>query len=66
MAELIDATRGHYSHILIAGDFDFPIAYWNNISITKDTESIASKFLECMKGCVLQQHVCLPTHHSVY
>ena len=62
LTELIKAAHGHYSHILIAGEFNFPIIDWNTMSTTHDTESIESRFLECMKNCFLHQHVYLPTH----
>ena len=57
MAELIKAAQGHYSHIRMAGEFNFPIIDCNTLSTTQDTESIESRFLECIKNCLLHQHV---------
>eukprot|EP00112_Aurelia_sp_Birch-Aquarium-sp1_P011593 Seg2436.1 transcript_id=Seg2436.1/GoldUCD/mRNA.D3Y31 product="LINE-1 reverse transcriptase" protein_id=Seg2436.1/GoldUCD/D3Y31 len=61
--ELINACQKNYSHVLIAGDFNYPEIGWTSSSTAFDSNHKASKFLERIKDCYLYQHVTEPTHH---
>ncbi len=63
MTELIRATQSQYSHILITEDFNYSNIDWEAFNTPHDSDSIESKFLECIKDCFLHQHVYSPTHY---
>ncbi len=51
------------SHLLIAGDFNYPDIDWCNMLSTKPDDHAATQFLEVVQDCFLFQNVKHPTHY---
>ncbi len=51
------------SHILIAGDFNYPEIDWNLMQSLKNDDHKASIFLDTVQDCYLCQHTKHPTNH---
>ena len=48
------SDKHQFSHILVAGDFNYSDINWNNWSTGKDNSEL---FLECLRDCFWFQHV---------
>ena len=61
--------KGKYSGILICGDFNFSNIKWlkdGSCIMVKESDLIASNFIECMNDCFIYQNVLLPTFQVSY
>jgi len=51
------------THLLIAGDFNFPEINWQEGTTPRDENSKSSRFMEAVRDSFLFQHVQEPTHY---
>ena len=58
---LLKATGLNYTHVLIAGDFNYKNIDWDNMSCDLSIESDTAMFLEVIKDTYLTQHIAEPT-----
>ena len=57
------ASNFNYSHVLVAGDFNYKSINWMNMSCNQSIESDASLFLEAVKDTYFTQHIHQPTRY---
>ena len=54
--------RNQFTHVLICGDFNLPDIDWVHELSPPNPNSTSYLFVECLRDCVLTQHVMQPTH----
>ena len=57
------ALSSSYTHLLLAGDFNYPEIDWATMTCQKEMSHPASVFLETLRDCDLKQHIEEPTHY---
>ena len=55
LSKLYDSVN--FTHLLIMGDFNFPIINWDELSCSGGESSVASSFLDAVQDTFLIQHV---------
>ena len=60
---LLEVSNKNYSHILIAGDFNYKNIDWENMNCESSMESEEAIFLEIIKDTYLYQHIMQPTRY---
>ena len=53
------------SHILLAGDFNYPGIDWSTVSSSMPPENPINLFLDTLNDCFLHQHILCPTRYRV-
>ena len=54
-----------FSHLVITGDFNLPQIDWDNEASQAPDTHLSQKFLEIIHGCLIYQHVHLPTRYRL-
>ena len=50
-------NKSHFSHILIAGDFNCKERDWKQHSTSVNVNHVSTQLLECIRDCFLYRHV---------
>ena len=61
LCNLMKLASGESSHMLIAGDFNYPGIDWETMSCQHAPDHPANQFLDALNDCFLHQHVRSPT-----
>lgn len=63
LRNLIPVAAKYSSHILIAGDFNYPDINWNTITTTRGEDHDSQLFIDTVRDVYLHQHLTDPTRH---
>ena len=56
-------TEAKPSHLVIAGDFNYPDINWDTVESVKHSEHTSQKFIDAVMDLFLHQHVTQPTRY---
>ena len=56
-------TKAKPSHLVIAGDFNYPDNNWDTVESVKHSEPTSQKFIDAVRDSFLHQHVTQPTRY---
>ena len=59
---IVEAMQRNNSHLLICGDFNYPLIDWEN-EYVDESSNIIKPFLDTIQDCHLHQHIFQPTRH---
>ena len=56
-------TEAKPSHLVIAGDFNYPDINWDTVESVKHSEHTSQRFIDAVRDSFLHQHVTQPTRY---